>query len=196
MAFDPSVSYMSNFLGDNVPFLGIGARLLETDSFQIGYWFLADVPLLSRALSMQSLQVLKMDCEGCEYALANSVQKHDPCFFHKVDQFAVEIHITKLIAKTRAHIDGLGQLYFLLEAAGLELVNADLLYCNFEHAAAGTLNYFGDFDYPNKANQYCQTFYLQGKESHLEASPHLLIDLVDLEALESSLKRKNTIVRM
>lgn len=155
-AFDPSVSYMSNFLGEHVEFLGVGARLLDSDWFQAGEWFLADVPLLAKALSVRKLHVLKMDCEGCEYGLAQSVLEHNPCFFHAVDQFAVEIHITKLIAKTHAHLLGLGRLYLILENAGLNLVSAVLGPCNDQHAAAGSLDDFRKYNYPSGNAEFCQ----------------------------------------
>ena len=156
IAFDPSVSYMSDFLGAHVPFLSIGARLLDTEPFETGEWVLADVPLLSRALSMGRLQVLKMDCEGCEFALASGVMQHDPCFFHRVDQFAVEIHISKVIAKTIEHAIALGHLFYLLDAAGHQMVHAQLTACNQEHSDAGTLPVFDEFDYPSQSGQYCQ----------------------------------------
>ncbi|KAK9918881.1 hypothetical protein WJX75_007780 [Coccomyxa subellipsoidea] len=132
--------------------------LKESSSYQPtpGAWFLANVPLLARALSIEKLQVLKMDCEGCEYALADDILKHDELFLDKVDQFAIEVHTTAMIAKTRDHALALGRLYHLLQEAGLELVHAAVQYCNDEHAAFGHQEEFIAVGYPHTRNDYCQ----------------------------------------
>jgi hypothetical protein len=158
MALDPSVSYATNQFGEKAVFTQMGARLKESSSYQPtpGAWFLANVPLLARALSIEKLQVLKMDCEGCEYALADDILKHDELFLDKVDQFAIEVHTTAMIAKTRDHALALGRLYHLLQEAGLELVHAAVQYCNDEHAAFGHQEEFIAVGYPHTRNDYCQ----------------------------------------
>ncbi len=158
MALDPSVSYPTNLLGDKAVFMQMGAKLKESATYlpSPGAWFLANVPLLAKALSIERLQVLKMDCEGCEYALADDIIKHDELFLDKVDQFAIEVHTSALIAKTRDHALALGRLYQLLQEAGLELVHAAVQYCNDEHAAYGHQAEFVAVGYPHSRNDYCQ----------------------------------------
>ena len=41
------------------------------------------------------LAILKMDCEGCEMLLYNRTMAADPTFFDRVDQFAIETHISR-----------------------------------------------------------------------------------------------------
>lgn len=158
MALDPSVSYATNMLGDKAVFFQMGARLKESTSFQPtqGSWFLANVPLLAKALSIERLQVLKMDCEGCEYALADDILANDELFLDKIDQFAIEVHTSALIAKTRDHAVALGRLYILLHEAGLELVHAAVQYCNAEHESYGHQQEFIAVGYPHSKNDYCQ----------------------------------------
>ena len=158
LGLDPSVSYQTNFLGANAVFLQVGARLKESPPFvpKPGVWFLASVPALAKALSIEKLQVLKMDCEGCEYGLADDVLKHDERFFHKVDQIAIEIHTTKLIAQTKDHALALGRLFYLLEDAGLVLVDFDLSSCGGTHNIAGQQEEFTIVGYPDKNEQNCQ----------------------------------------
>jgi hypothetical protein len=158
LAFDPSVSYKTDFLGSKATFLQIGSRLKESEEFrpQQGAWFLASLPMLAKALLIPKLQVLKMDCEGCEYALADDILESDEQFLDRVDQFAIEIHTSKLIAKTRDHALALGRLYVLLHEAGFELVDATLIYCNAEHEALGHQDEFVAVGYPHDRNAYCQ----------------------------------------
>ena len=158
LGLDPSVSYQSNFLGANAVFLQVGARLKESTPFipKPGVWFLASVPLLAKALSIEKLQVLKMDCEGCEYGLAEDILKHDERFFHKVDQFAIEVHTSKIIAQTKDHATALGRLYHLLEDAGMVLVDFDLTSCGGKHNVAGQQEEFTAVGYPNTNEQNCQ----------------------------------------
>jgi hypothetical protein len=44
----------------------------------------------------ERILVLKMDCEGCEYSIYTSVMEHDPNFFQRVDQFALEVHLSRV----------------------------------------------------------------------------------------------------
>lgn len=158
MALDPSVSYPTNLLGEKAVFFQLGARLKESPGHRPGpgVWYLANLPLLAKALFIDKLHVLKMDCEGCEYALADDILKDDEFFLDKVDQFAIEVHTTAMIAKTRDHALALGRLYHLLQEAGLVLVDAAVQYCNDEHATYGHQEEFIAVGYPHTRNDYCQ----------------------------------------
>ena len=154
LAFDPSISEASNFLGDHSVFLAVGANLLDSSAYQPGRWHLVNVPVLARALSVEKLHALKMDCEGCEYALAYDILESDKEFFYKVDQFAVEVHISSLLASTMEHIHGLGMLYHMLHAAGLQLVHVNLTPCGSEHKEHAS--FFDEIGYPTGSEQNCQ----------------------------------------
>ena len=45
--------------------------------------------------SPHKVSVLKMDCEGCEYALYDHAMEHDSLFFERVDQFVIEAHLSR-----------------------------------------------------------------------------------------------------
>lgn len=53
---------------------------------------MTSLPSLVRFLKLPYVDVLKMDCEGCEYALPRDVLMEDPTFFHRVGQISLEIH--------------------------------------------------------------------------------------------------------
>ena len=61
------MSYQSDAMGPRSVFLGVGASVRGWKQRPEAP-FLASVPLLARALRLEHLTVLKMDCEGCECA--------------------------------------------------------------------------------------------------------------------------------
>ena len=60
------VPYPPDVLGPRSVFLGLGASLRGGRARKAP--FLASVPLLARALRLERVSVLKLDCEGCECA--------------------------------------------------------------------------------------------------------------------------------
>ena len=63
-----------------------------------------------------------MDCEGCEYKLFEDVMAHDPLFFTRVDQFAIEVHLSKTIgASSDENVIMYGKLLALLHRSGHRL---------------------------------------------------------------------------
>lgn len=138
-SMDPTVNYQNDLTRTSC-FMKIGAPLLTRSEFPVA----SPVEMMQRA-GWNRVHVLKMDCEGCEYAIANSVlgcEDHSdtPCdreFFFKVDQLALEIHTTKTFAPTRAHAYGLAKLFWLLEEAGLKLIGGFTTHCAPEDEALG-----------------------------------------------------------
>lgn len=59
--------YPPDVLGPRSVFLGLGASL-RGGRVPSEAPFLASVPLLARALRLERISVLKLDCEGCECA--------------------------------------------------------------------------------------------------------------------------------
>jgi len=77
LALDPTVNHPSK-LHDNVWFLNMGATSLEQ---MPSSWIVTSVPALLKWVKWDYIDVLKMDCEGCEYAIARDVLTEDPAFF-------------------------------------------------------------------------------------------------------------------
>lgn len=77
----------------------------------------------------RKLDILKMDCEGCEYAIASHVLREDPFFFRQVQQFNLEAHVDSNNLMTDAHLAGFEQLLELLHEAHLRLVHAEFGVC-------------------------------------------------------------------
>lgn len=50
---------------------------------------------LKKFLRYDRIEVLKMDCAGCEYALAQDILLEDPNFLHSVDQLGIAIDVSQ-----------------------------------------------------------------------------------------------------
>ena len=153
VALDPSVKHPSR-LHANVTFHNIAARTMNaTEDAQ---WDLVTtVPGLKRFLGHDRIDVLKMDCEGCEYALAQDILLEDPAFLHSVDQLALEIHVSRQWLKTEAHAHHLGLLYALAKEAGLELVETVLGGCHPDHEAPGCHPALLEAGFPCEKGKMC-----------------------------------------
>jgi len=93
---------------------------------------LAAKELHGGALDGKVLSLLKMDCEGCEYAIASLVAAEMPTFFSSVKQLAIEIHVSATFMSTEKHLQALEQLMGMLSSAGLKLVHAQFGGCGAE----------------------------------------------------------------
>jgi len=92
---------------------------------------LADFPPLNH--SERPLDILKMDCEGCEYAIASAVRALGmPDFFRRVRQFAVELHVHSAMLSSWWHLQELDALFGMLQEAGLTLIHAQFAGCAAE----------------------------------------------------------------
>ena len=135
VALDPSVTHPSK-LHRKVTFHNIAARTM--DATEDAQWDLVTtVPGLKKFLRHDRIDVLKMDCEGCEYALAQDILLEDPGFLRKVDQLAIEIHVSRKWLKTEAHAHHLGMLYALAKDSGLRLVETVFGGCHPDDEAPG-----------------------------------------------------------
>jgi len=139
-ALDPTVNHKAE-LEDGLFFLKWAApspagidpfAITGGDNSQSG-WFFMPPPLLAKLVAPGNtpIPVLKMDCEGCEYALYDSVMQHDPSFFTRVDQFAVEVHLSKTIGATdRRRVLNYGRLLGLLHKSGHQLQHSLVAHCS------------------------------------------------------------------
>merc|ERR1712183_234640 len=142
-AADPTTSYPSN-MHKNITFQQLGAKLLKPNEEQRKDssnqpWWIANIPLLKKTLGVQHLNILKMDCEGCEYALAKDIVKDDPTFFDHVDQFAVEIHLAKEWLKDKETLYYYGILIKKLAESGFRLHHTQRTSCSPKHTATGCI---------------------------------------------------------
>jgi hypothetical protein len=136
-AADPTVTHPSK-LHPAIFFTQTAANTY--DAADIAQFHLrTSVPELRRLLGHDHITVLKMDCEGCEYSLARDILEHDLDFFHHVDQFAVEVHYSKLWLKNKVHLYAFAALISLLEEAGLELIHFGLGGCAPSDQASGLI---------------------------------------------------------
>jgi len=124
IGLDPTVTYPEKLPGTSVSFRKIGAPMLTESKFE------TQAPtVVAKSLNTTANLLLKMDCEGCEYAIANHVMKDDPKFFQKVDQFVLEAHVDQRFMSTKEHLKQYDSLLQLLDEAGLELMDARFTGC-------------------------------------------------------------------
>ena len=169
--FDPSVVYPAKLTDSNMLFFSLGAPLLpgesQTDCFSdpnrrlcknLGEWITVSPPQVMNFFGHKHLDVLKMDCEGCEYALARDVANIDPEFFAKVDQFAVEIHVSKFWIKGDLHLHYLGLLYHMLFTSGFVLVYDRIEGCALKHEKFGCPAELEAIGYPCGIGKSCHNY--------------------------------------
>lgn len=141
-AADPTIVHNST-LHPGVTFHNIAANSPWAASQR--KWLQTSVPALRKWLRHERIAVLKMDCEGCEYSLAQDVLTEEPTFFDRVDQFAMEIHWSRMWMKSKTEMYALASLFELLEQAGLKLVHVNLTPCGAFAARAGLLPELKDY---------------------------------------------------
>jgi hypothetical protein len=154
LSFDPSVVHRSQ-LHPTVTFHMIAARTLsdEDDS----HWpLVASIPALKKCFKHERINVLKMDCEGCEFSLARDVENEMPDFFSFVDQVAVEIHVSKFWMKTWTHVMNLAKLFALLNSNNLQLADVDMGPCAGFYQSYGCSSALLEAGYPCATNMTCQ----------------------------------------
>jgi len=125
---------------------------------------------LKADLGYNLVNILKMDCEGCEYQLYDDIMATDPTFFASVGQFAVEIHVSRFWIKNDTFVEKLGALFHLLFASGLELAHAKIDHCAPHHERTGFPSFLKEIGYPS-AGGHCHN-YLFGRKA-VEGSLHV-----------------------
>merc|ERR1712012_688890 len=71
----------------------------------------------------------KMDCEGCEYAITESVRLEDPDFFNRVVQFVLESHVDNRFLKSEKDLVAYDELFRMLDQSNFHLQHAHLAAC-------------------------------------------------------------------
>lgn len=127
---NPTLIDTSPVEGVNITFKQMGAPVLMIGGTEGGPQFEVQPPTeAGKVFNDSQISVLKMDCQGCEYAIASNVLKDDPKFFHKVDQFALRAHVDKRFLATQEHLHEYNRLLQLIDEAGLKLMDARLTGC-------------------------------------------------------------------
>jgi hypothetical protein len=149
--FDPTVVYPAK-MEAGLRFFNVGAPLL---SGSLAPGPAISPPLMMAALEHAWLNVLKMDCEGCEYAVARDVARFRPDFFSKVGQFALEVHVARKWLNDTLHLHYLGLLYHMLFAQGFELVHSTISGCMPANEKTGCMSELDDIGMPCGIGRSC-----------------------------------------
>jgi hypothetical protein len=152
-AGDPTVHHPSK-LHDLVTFHNIGASMLQdneernVDKGGSTDWWMTSMPKLRYFLGLEKIDLLKMDCEGCEVTLARDILREDPYFLHRVDQISIESHVTKAWMTTTEHVYYFAMMFALLEEAGFKMEWSSIFGCLKRHEIQGCLPEFEQYGWP------------------------------------------------
>lgn len=152
-AGDPTVHHPSK-LHEKVTFHNIGATMLQDNEERLinkggaEDWWMTSFPKLRYFLGLEKINVLKIDCEGCEVALARDMLREDPDFLLHVDQISIETHVTKTWMTTTEHVYYFGLLIVLLEEAGFKMEWSSVFGCSKRHEITGCLPEWEKYGWP------------------------------------------------
>lgn len=152
-AADPTVEHPSK-IHPNVTFHNVGATMLMDNEERlinkggVGDWWFTSFPKLRYFLELETVDILKIDCEGCEVAMARDILREDPRFLFHVDQISIETHVTKTWIKTREHLYYFGLMFPLLEEAGFKMEWSSIFGCSKRHEIAGCLPELLKYEWP------------------------------------------------
>lgn len=143
-ASDPTVHHPSK-LHDLVTFHNIAATTLQDNEERLINkggevdWWSTSFPKLRFFLGLDKIDLLKIDCEGCEVALSRDMLREDPWFLYHVDQISIETHVTKTWMTTQEHVYYFGLMFALLEEAGFKMEWSSVFGCSKRHEVAGCM---------------------------------------------------------
>ncbi|KAG7370112.1 methyltransferase domain containing protein [Nitzschia inconspicua] len=152
-AGDPTVQHPSK-LHDLVTFHSVGANMLMANEERLknkggsADWWEVSFPSVRKFLKLNHINILKIDCEGCEIAWARDIIAEDPGFLFAIDQISVETHVTRTWMDTDEHVYYFGMLFALLEEAGFVMEWSSIFGCSKRHEDAGCMPSILDTDFP------------------------------------------------
>ena len=141
-AADPTIVHPSK-LHPLVTFHNIGLTTLrpneEKNIRADEEWWYTSMPALRKFLKLDRVNIMKIDCEGCEIALSRDILAEDPAFFNHIDQMTIETHVTGAWIETKEELYYFGLLFPLLEEAGFVMVSSMVFGCNIRHEKYGCM---------------------------------------------------------
>jgi len=143
-AGDPTVPHPSK-LHPKVTFHNVGASMLVDNEERLinkggtEDWWVTSMPKLRYWLGLDHVNIIKLDCEGCEFAFARDILREDPSFLSHVDQLSIETHVSKSWMTTREHLYYFGLHFALLEEAGFVMEWSQVFGCSKRHEEPGCL---------------------------------------------------------
>ena len=123
-SFDPSVT-LNSTLSDGVIFFQLAANMF-TEEEKVPKYTYASLPKLMDALKLDHIDILKLDCEGCEFALAADIAASGRNIFYDMQQVTIELHVSDAFLHSRAHVIQLGKLFHILNDSNMRLESVDL----------------------------------------------------------------------
>ena len=152
-AADPTVHHPSK-IHDAVTFHNIAATTLQDNEERLnnkggeGDWWSTSFPKLRYFLGVDEISVLKIDCEGCEVAMARDILREDPDFLKHVSQISIETHVTKTWMTSREHVYYFGLMFALLEEAGFKMEWSSIFGCSKRHEVTGCMPELEKYGWP------------------------------------------------
>jgi len=131
-AGDPSIVHPSK-LHPAVTFHNVGLKMLRTNVEQKknpeDEWILASLPQIRKFLDWDYVDIVKIDCEGCEVAMARDILAEDKSFLDRVGQISIETHATRTWVNTDEELYYYALQFPLLEDAGFKLIWSSVFGC-------------------------------------------------------------------
>ena len=165
-ALDPTVNHRAE-LGEGIYFIKWGAPSEATAEYlgpQSAWVNVSPVALSTLVAPGKPISILKMDCEGCEYKLYEHIMQHEPTFLERVDQLAIEVHLSRSLGMSNDE-DALtwGKTLVLLERAGHKLQDWSIGSCAAVDEATGTAPLMSKTAYANEdknpgERNYCHNY--------------------------------------
>ncbi|KAJ3227526.1 hypothetical protein HK099_001677 [Clydaea vesicula] len=165
IGLDPSFNKDSE-LKEGLLFMKFGANLLKNEEVSNKNWLMTSIPSLKRWLNHEKLAVLKLDCNGCEFALARDVSLEDPFFFENLNQLSVKMHVSKKWIKNEEYLHNMGLLLYLIEKAGLILTRVEVSSCKQEDEILGCPKFLSEIGYKCGPEYSCH-HYLFGRRNQI-----------------------------
>lgn len=166
-AADPTIVHPSK-LHPLVTFHNLGLTTLRANEEKLvraeEEWWYTSMPSLRKFLKLDHVDIMKIDCEGCEIALSRDILAEDPSFFTYIDQMTIETHVTKAWINSTEELYYFGLLFPLLEEAGFTMVSSMVFGCNNRHEKYGCMEEFGEWGFscglgPNRKKAWsCHDF--------------------------------------
>ena len=151
-AADPTVTHPSH-LHPMVTFANLAANMVqdnwerEKNKGGEAEWWYVSFPEVMRIMKVDKINVLKIDCEGCEHAFSRDILLEDPDFLKKVDQISYETHVNKAWINDMETFYYFALIYPLFEEAGFVMEFSNVCGCG-RIEKEGCMDIFDKTDYP------------------------------------------------